>query len=126
MSKLDYAVEPDIECSDNDLNDATFIRATSTVGGHNAIEEYVACKMYPLDVGFDFKSVPLGMTPISRVETPLPLFVVGTIAIEHVDRVLAGIETKVERVLGSFGLGEYDALGMANILNDSCLNRVLE
>jgi hypothetical protein len=126
MSKLDYAVEPDIECSDNDLNDAAFIRATSTVGGHNAIEEYVACKMYPLDVGFDFKSVPLGMTPISRVETPLPLFVVGTIAVEHVDRVLVGIETKVERVLGSFELGEYDAPGMANILNGSCLNRVLE
>jgi hypothetical protein len=85
MSKLDYAVEPDIECSDNDLNDAAFIRATSTVGGHNAIEEYVTCKMYPLDVGFDFKSVPLGMTPISRVETPLPLFVVGTIAVEPIE-----------------------------------------
>jgi hypothetical protein len=39
---------------------------------------------------------------------------------------LVGIETKVERVLGSFELGEYDAPGMANILNGSCLNRVLE
>jgi hypothetical protein len=38
-----------------------------------------------------------------KVETPLPLFAVGTIAAEHVDCVLVKIETEAERVLGSFG-----------------------
>jgi hypothetical protein len=33
---------------------------------------------------------------------------------------------EVERVLGSFRSREYGALRMANILNDGCLNRVLE
>jgi hypothetical protein len=48
MSELDYAVEPKVECPDNDPNDASFVRATATIGGRDAVEEYVACKMYPL------------------------------------------------------------------------------
>jgi hypothetical protein len=52
MSKLDYTAEPKVECSDNDPNDATFIRVTTTIGGHDVVEEYVACKRYPLSAGF--------------------------------------------------------------------------
>jgi hypothetical protein len=88
---------------DNDPNDATFVQATCTIRGHNAIEEYVACKMYPLVAGFGFESTPLGMTPVSKVETPLSLFAVGTIAAEHVDRVLVEIDTEAERVMGALG-----------------------
>jgi hypothetical protein len=66
--------------------------------------------------------MPLGITPVSKVETPLPLFAVGTVAVEHVDRVLAEIETEAKRVLGSFRPREYDALRMVNILNDDRLN----
>jgi hypothetical protein len=50
----------------------------------------------------------------------------GTISPGHADQVLAEIETGAERVLGSFGPREYDALRMANIPNDGHLNRVLE
>jgi hypothetical protein len=39
---------------------------------------------------------------------------------------LAEVETEAERVLGSFGPREYDALMVANILNGGRLNRVLE
>jgi hypothetical protein len=63
----------------------------------------VACKMYPLAAGFSFESAPLRMIAVLKVETPLPLFAVGTIAAEHVDCVLVKIETEAERVLGSFG-----------------------
>jgi hypothetical protein len=126
MSELDYAIEPEVECPDNDPNDIVFVRATATIRGHDTIEEYVACKMYPLAVGFGFKSVPLGATLVSKVETPLPLFAVGNVAAEHVDHVLVEIETEAEKVLGSFGSKEYDAICMANIPNGSHLNRVLE
>jgi hypothetical protein len=78
--------------------------------------------MYSLAIGFGFESVPLGTTPVSKVETPLPLFVVGTVAAGHADQVLAKIETEAERVLGSFGPREYDALRMANIPNSGHLN----
>jgi hypothetical protein len=67
MSMLDYAVEPEVECLDNDPNDTEFIQASTTIGGRNAIEEYLACKMYPLAVGFGFESVPLGMTLLLKV-----------------------------------------------------------
>jgi hypothetical protein len=102
MSELDYAIEPEVECPDNDPNDVTFVRVTATIKGRDAIEEYVACKMYALAAGFSFESVPLGMTPVLKVETPLLLFIVGTIAAEHANRVLVEMETKAERVMGSF------------------------
>jgi hypothetical protein len=112
MSELDYAIEPEVECSNNDPNDV--------------VEEYVACKMYPLALGFGFESMPLGTTPVSKVETPLSLFAVGTIAVGHTDRVLVEIEIEAGRVLGSFGPREYDAFRIVNILNGDRLNRVLE
>jgi hypothetical protein len=126
MSELDYAVEPKVECPDNDPNDVAFVRATTTIRGCDAIEEFVACKMYPLAAYFGFESVPLGTTPMSKVETPLPLFVVRNIATKHTDRVLAKIEMEAEKVLGSLGPKEHDALRMVNILNAGHLNRVLE
>jgi hypothetical protein len=86
----------------------------------------VVCKIYPLAVSFGFEGVPLRTTPVSKVETPLPLFAVGTIAAEHANRFLVEVETETERVLGSFGSREYDALRVANILNNGRLNRVLE
>jgi hypothetical protein len=126
MSELDYAVEPEVECSDDDPNDATFIWAATTIGGRYVVEEYLACKMYLLAVGFDFRKVSMGTTPMSKVETPLPLFTVGTIPMEHASHVLAKVETEAERVLGSFGPSEYDALVAMNILNSGWLNRVFE
>jgi hypothetical protein len=80
MGELDYVVDPEVECLDNDPNDTTFVRATVIIEGRDAIEEYTACKIFPLAASFGFGSVPLGTTPVSRVETPLPLFAVGTIA----------------------------------------------
>jgi hypothetical protein len=126
MSKLDYADESEVECLDIDPNDLAFIWATSTIRGRDAVEEYVSCKMYPLVAGFSFESVPLGMNPMSKVETPLPLFVVRNIATEYVAHVLAEVETEAEKVLWSFGPKEYDALCTANIPNGGHLNRVLE
>jgi hypothetical protein len=126
MGELDYAIEPEVECSDNDPNDAAFIRATVTIGGCDAVEEYTTCKIFPLAASFGFESVPLGTTPVSRVETPFPLFVVGTIAAEYTDHFLAEVETETEKVLGSFRPREYDALRLANIPIGDHLNRIFE
>jgi hypothetical protein len=115
MSELYYTVEPEVECPNNNPNNAAFIRATTTIGGCDAVEEYVACKIYPLAASFGFESVPLGMTPVLKVETPLPLFIVGTIVVEHVDQFLVKVETEARRVLGSFRPREYDALRVTNI-----------
>jgi hypothetical protein len=126
MSVLDYAIEPKVECLDNDPNDAAFVRATATIGGRDGVEDYVACKLYPLAASFVFESVPLGMTPVSKVDTPLPLFVVGNAAAEHAIHVLVEVETEAKKVLGSFRPKEHDALRMANIPNGGHLNWILE
>jgi hypothetical protein len=42
--------------------------------------------------------------------------------VEHADRVLAEVEMEADRVLGSIGPREYDALRMVNILNSDRLN----
>jgi hypothetical protein len=83
MGELDYTIEPEVECPDNDPNDAAFIQVTATIRGRDGVEEYVACMIYPLAANFSFKSVPLGATPVSKVESPLPLFTMGTIVVEH-------------------------------------------
>jgi hypothetical protein len=122
MGELDYAVEPEVQCSDDDPNDAAFVRATATFEGRDAIEEYVACKTYPLEVETALRLFAVGTIAVSKVETALRLFAVGTIAAEHANRVLAKIETKAERVMGSFGPREYGALMAANIPNGAHLN----
>jgi hypothetical protein len=48
--------------------------------------------MYPLAASFGFESVPLRMTPVLKVEGPLPLFFMGTIAAEHADHFLVEVE----------------------------------
>jgi hypothetical protein len=57
MSVLDYTVEPEVECSDDDTNNVAFVQATTTIGGQDAVEEFVACKMFPLASSFGFKDV---------------------------------------------------------------------
>jgi hypothetical protein len=37
MGELDYAIEPEVECTDNDPNDVAFVWATVTIGGHDAL-----------------------------------------------------------------------------------------
>jgi hypothetical protein len=126
MSELDYTIEPEVECPDSDPNDAAFVRATTTIGCHDVVEEYVACKIYPFAANFGFESVPLGITPVLKVETPVPLFVVGTITVNHADHFLMEVETEPERMLGSSRPREYDALRVANIPNAGRLNHILE
>jgi hypothetical protein len=122
MSELDYVVELKVECLNNDRNGTAFIWATATIGGHDAVEEYVVCKICWLRL----QNVALGMIPTLKVETPLPLLAVENVATKHANRVLAEIKMEAERVLGSFRQKEYDALKVANIPNGGCLNWVLE
>jgi hypothetical protein len=126
MGELDYAIELEVECLDNDPNDAAFVRSTVTIDGRDAIEEYTACKIFPVAASFGFESAPLGMTPVLSVETPLSLFVVGTITAEYADHFLTEVETETKKVSESFELREYDALRLANIPNGSHLNHVFE
>jgi hypothetical protein len=119
-------VEPDVECPDADPNDVAFIDVTATIGGRDAIKEFVACKMYPLGSGFGFKDMVVGTTPMSKVQTPLPVFPMGTAFVEGASHLLVKIETEAEKMLRSFGPKEYDTLSTVNLTNGGHLNRVFE
>jgi hypothetical protein len=67
MGELDFAVEPEVECLDNDPNDAAFVWVAATIGGRDAIEEYIVCRTYLLASSFSFESIVLGTTPVSKV-----------------------------------------------------------
>jgi hypothetical protein len=54
MTPLDYATEPSFECIDNESSDTVFIRVVGFIGGRDAVEEYLACRMFPLSANFSF------------------------------------------------------------------------
>jgi hypothetical protein len=102
MSALDYTFELEVECPDDDPNDVAFIRATTTIKGRDAVEEFVACKMFPLAFSFCFRDVAIGTTPVSNVRTPLSLFLMEPVSAWDAAQVLAEVEMVVEQYLGSF------------------------
>jgi hypothetical protein len=101
MSTLDYIIELEVECHDDDANDATFVRAIAIIGGRDTVEEFMASKMYPLAVGFGLHGVAIDTTSMLKVQTPLPLFLIEAVPMGDASRVLEKVETEVERFLGS-------------------------
>jgi hypothetical protein len=72
MVPLDFSTDPSFECTDNDSGDLAFIRATSLNGVRDAVQEYLACGMFPLSANFSFAEIVDGETPVSKVTLPLP------------------------------------------------------
>jgi hypothetical protein len=101
MSALDYEVEPSVDCPNTNVNDADFVRAT--IGGRDAIEEFLACGMYPLSVAISFENMSDGTTTMSKVVVPLPIFPMGPVSATTANRFLAKVETNAEQFLGSHG-----------------------
>jgi hypothetical protein len=99
---------------------------STTIGGRDAVEEFMACKMYPLASGFGFRGVTVGTTPVLKVPTPLSVFPMEVVSVDGASRILVEIETEAKRILGSFGPKEYDAMSMAKLPNGGCLNRIFE
>jgi hypothetical protein len=119
-------VEPEVNCPDDDANDAAFVQATSTIGGWDAIKEFMACKMYPLASSFGFKGMTLSTTPVSKVRTLLSVFPMETFSTENGSLILAEVGTEAKRNLGSFWPKDYDALTTVKLPNGGRLNCVFE
>jgi hypothetical protein len=63
---------------------------------------------------------------VSKVETPLPVFLMEPVSVEVVGHFLVKVGTDAERILGSFGPKEYDVLVTVKPPNNGRLNRVFE
>jgi hypothetical protein len=48
MNKMNYLAEVPSSCGLEDANIVAFIEATSLIGGHNVVEEFLASGLWPL------------------------------------------------------------------------------
>jgi hypothetical protein len=110
MCRLEFRTEPPFDCADDDSRDVAFVQTTKFIGGRDAVEEFIACGMYPLvaDAGFD--RVATRTTPASKLKVPLPKF----LAVRKDDneddvQFLVRVELEAEGIVGSYTKPEHDA-----------------
>jgi hypothetical protein len=125
MTPLDFTTEPSFECANGDSSDAAFVHDVSLIGGRDAVEEYLACRMFPLLANFGFAEIMDGETPVSKVVVPLPEFPLARFEGESNDCFLARVELDAENMVGSYGRAEHDAC-IQTLPNVGYLNRVFE
>jgi hypothetical protein len=97
-------------CADEDSGDIAFIHATKFIRGRDAMEEFLACGMYPLvaDAGFD--RVATRTMPISKLKVPLPKFMAVRKDDDEGDvQFLEMVELEAEGIVGSYTKPEHDA-----------------
>jgi hypothetical protein len=122
---LDFRMEPPFKCADDDSRDVAFVKAAKFIGGRDAIEEYLACGMYPLSADVGFERVVDGVNPVSRLKLPLPKF--EAVRKDDGDNVhfLVRVDLDAEGVVGSYTRPEHDAC-IASLRNGGRLNHVFE
>jgi hypothetical protein len=74
MCSLEFRMDPLFDCADDDSGDVAFVQATKFIGGRDAVEEFIACFMYPLAVGTSFDRVATRTTSVSKLKVSLPKF----------------------------------------------------
>jgi hypothetical protein len=121
MVALDFATEPLFECVDDDAGDVAFVKATRSIGGRDAIEEYMACRLFPLVASFGLGEIADGETPVSKILLPLSEFPVARLPDETNDHFCTWVELAVENVVGRYARGEHDAC-IATLPNEGRLN----
>jgi hypothetical protein len=124
MCSLEFQTEPPFACADDDSGDVAFVQATKFIGGRDAVEEFIACGMYPLATGTNFDRVATRTTPVSKLKVPLPKF----IAIHKDDneddvQFLVRVELEAEGIIGSYTKVEHVAC-LVDMRNGGRLNHV--
>jgi hypothetical protein len=71
MSQLEYLIDAPFKCDLEDVNMAAFAEATSIIRGHDVVEEFLACGIWPLSKSCEF-DVEKKETPLSNVMVPMP------------------------------------------------------
>jgi hypothetical protein len=71
MTPLNYLMEAPSDCSLEEANFTTFVEATSIIGGHDTLEEFLACGLSPLSKKFGFE-VEAKESPLSKVVVLMP------------------------------------------------------
>jgi hypothetical protein len=102
-------MKPPVNCPDMDTGDVAFVKATGAVGGHDVMEEYLACALYPFSASFSLRDGVDGVTPILKLKVSLPMFRAVHYDEEDNVKFLARVELEVENIVGSYSRPEHDA-----------------
>jgi hypothetical protein len=121
MIGLNYFTEAP-PCGSEDANFAAFIEATSIVGGHDAMEEFLASGMWPLSKKFGFK-VEMKESPLLMVVVPMPQIDVAIGTEESRAKFEACIMNAVNLLAGNYNVAEHNAY---QVLQHGWLNHVFE
>jgi hypothetical protein len=70
MTPLNHLPDALPVCGPDNANVTSFIEATSIIGSHDAVEEFLACGLWPLSEKFGFE-VEMKDTPLSKVVVPM-------------------------------------------------------
>jgi hypothetical protein len=83
---------------------------TKFIGDRDAVEEFIACGMYPLAVGAGIDRVAMRMTLVLKLKVTLPKYA-AIRKDDNVDdaRFLASVELESEGIVGSYTKPEHDA-----------------
>jgi hypothetical protein len=66
MSELYFAMEPSFEHADDDAGKVMFVSATCSIGGRDAVDEYLACGLFPLSAGFGIREIKDGTSQCQK------------------------------------------------------------
>jgi hypothetical protein len=108
MALLDYLNDAPFECSPEDADVAAFVTTMSIIGGHDVVEEFLACGIWPLSDSCGFE-VEKKETPLLRVVVPM-LKVTPAIGMKETE---STFETRIVNatnlLVGKYNVVEHNA-----------------
>jgi hypothetical protein len=125
MTGLNFAMKASFKCLDDNAGDVAFVRATCTIGSRDAVEEYMACGLFPLSASFGLVKIVEGEMPVSKLVVPMPLFPIARLPEETNDGFMARVELAAANVIGQYAHEEHDVCIVA-VPNEGQVNRVFE
>jgi hypothetical protein len=125
ITELSIVSNPSFSCPNDDVSDGAFVKATRTIGGRDAMEEYVVCELFSLSANFGLGEIADEETPVLKVSAPMTDFPVARHPEETVDEFCARMELAIEDVVRRYTRGEHKAC-IKILPNHGRVNRVFE
>jgi hypothetical protein len=122
MTELSYLTEVPSSYGSDDADFVAFVEATSLIGGHNVVEEFLACGLWPLGELFGFR-VETKESPLSKVMVLMPLITVTIMEWESEAKFVAHVENAANLLVGNYNIVEHKAY---QGLRYSRLNHIFE
>jgi hypothetical protein len=108
MAPLNYLTEAPSEWGSEDANFAALVEATSIIRGHDTVEEFLACGLWPLGENFGFH-VERKESPLSKVMVSMPQ-VNPVIGVQESGAAFeARILNAVNLLVGNYNITEHNA-----------------